>query len=269
MSTTALRRFLRSETEWNPKVMLGRVALRILPEGWMNLVKKHYYAYLISHRREEDMEQDVMVCRKLFGPGDNVVDVGANLGSFSRFMAKRAARVFAFEPIPQIYEFLTHNMRKLQLANVECVPVALSDRNEKQAMVIPTYRWGQECWYDARIKAPQSDPRWREFQIESRTLDSLSLPRISFIKCDAEYHELSVLRGALTTIRRDHPAMLIEVNPDPDDPTTSAFQTFELLRKEGYEVYWFDGKNLRLRKPGDRSQNYFFLMPEQTKKAAA
>jgi len=33
-----------------------------------------------------------------------------------------------------------------------------------------------------------------------------------------------------------------EVNPNPDDPTTSAWETFALLRGAGYDVYWFDGE---------------------------
>ena len=266
MNTSIVRRLLQSETEWNPKVILGRVVLRVLPERAIHVVKKHYYAYLISHRPEGWMEGDAAVCAKLISPENAVLDIGANLGSFTRFMAKRAANVYAFEPIPQTYDFLLNNMQKMKLGNVQCFPFALSDCNQAQTMVIPTYRWGQECWYDARMKTEKSNPKWREFTINSRTLDGLSLPSVAFIKCDANYHELAVLRGAIETIRRDHPAMLIEVNPDPDNTSTTAFETFELLRREGYDTYWFDGAQLRLRKQGERSQNYFFLRPEHLKR---
>jgi hypothetical protein len=85
---------------------------------------------------------------------------------------------------------------------------------------------------------------------------------VSLIKCDANYHELACLRGAKRLIERCHPAMLIEVAPNPDDPTTTAHATFALLRDAGYEVYWFDGDKLRRSLEGERSQNYFFLMPE-------
>lgn len=257
-----VRRLLQTESEWNPKVMLGRVMLRILPEPVMHIIKRRWYSYLISHRPEDWMEGDAAICAQLISPEDVVLDIGANLGSFARFLAKRATRVYAFEPIPQTYDFLTNNMRRLMLSNVQCMNLALSDCNQEQTMVIPTYRWGQECWYDARIKTPQANPKWREFTISSRTLDSLNLPPISFIKCDANFHELAVLRGALETIRRDHPSMLIEVNPDPEDSTTTAFKTFELLSKEGYEAHIFNGTELRKRRSGERSQNYFFLMPE-------
>ena len=269
-SRPLLRRLLQTETKWNPKVMVGRVVLRVLPEPALHRLKKRYYAYLISHRPESWMEEDAAVCASLISPNDTVLDIGASLGSFSLFMAKRAAKVYAFEPIPQTFDFLKNNMRRMQVPNVECLNLALSDRDDEQVMIIPkSYDWGQECWYDARVKTANAKPGAREIKVISRTLDSLNPPPISFIKCDANFHELWVLTGALETIKRDHPAMLIEVNPDPDNETTSAFKTFELLQAEGYEGYWFDGAGLHLRQRGERSQNYFFLRPEHVAKLPA
>lgn len=268
-----LQKLMRQETEWNPKVMLGRVIIRVLPESVLYKFKKAYYAYLITHTPEKWMERDVLIADHLVSPGDTVLDIGSSLGSFSRFLARRvgpSGKVYAFEPIPATYDFLVNNMRKLKLTNVECVNFALSDGEKTETMVIPTYRWGQECWYDAQVKREDANPDWREFQIKSRTLDNFlaekgAIPKITFIKCDANFHELAVLRGALQTIRVSHPAMLIEVNPNPDDPKTTAFATFELLHREGYSAYWFDGQKVVPRKPGERSQNYFFLMPEHAK----
>jgi FkbM family methyltransferase len=261
-----LRKLLRTESEWNPKVALGRVAAGLLPESVLHTFKKHYYAYLVTHIPDKWMETDAAFLPYLVKSGDAVVDVGANLGMFSRRLAGLvgpSGSVYAFEPIPQTFDFLDHNLKKLALNQVKSFPFALSEEDRTEVMVIPTYRWGAECWYDARIKTATADPRWREIEVRSRTLDSLALPHVSFIKCDANYHELSVLRGGLATIRRDRPALLIEVNPDPDDRTTTAFATFALLNDLGYEAYlWKDGR-LETRQPGQRSQNYFFLIEEQ------
>lgn len=265
-----VRKMLRAETEWNPKVVLGRALVRVLPESLLHPLKKTYYGYLITHSPEGWIEKDAFIAEDFISPGDHVLDIGANLGYFSRFLARRVGSegmVYAFEPIPQTFDFLAHNVRKLALNNVKCLNFALSDEDKTETMVIPTYRWGQECWYDARIKTPNSNPKWREFKVQSRTLDDYfkqmeTIPKISFIKCDANYHELAVLRGALQTLRSCYPAMLIEVNPNPDDSTTTAYATFALLRSEGYEVFWCNGEQLVPRHKGERSQNYFFLRPE-------
>lgn len=264
-----LRKLLSTESEWNPKVMIGRVAVRILPDSLLHRVKKNYYVYLMKHTPEDWIERDAIVVKHLISPGNSVLDIGANIGQYSRFLSRcvgPAGRVYAFEPIPQTFEFLSNNVRELGLSNVEPLNFALSDTEKTTTMVVPTYRWGTECWYDARVKTDKADPAWREIQVRSKRLDSFfdergSAPPITFVKCDANFHELSVLRGALRTVRASHPAMLIEVNPDPDDRSTTAFETFELLRAEGFRPFWFDGKRLIPRKPGQRSQNYFFLAP--------
>lgn len=265
----SLRLLLKTESEWNPKVMLGRVATAVFPESALNAFKKQYYGYLITHMAEEWMESDAVLLPFLVGPGDCAVDVGANLGMYSRRLAKLvgpSGHVYAFEPIPQTYDFLCHNLKKLRLPQIEALPYGLSDSQRNDVMVIPHYRWGSECWYDARIKTDKAKPNWREIKIQTRTLDSFSLPRISFIKCDANFHELFVLRGAVATLEGCRPAMLIEVNPNPDDPTTTAYQTFALLRDLGYGVYCQVQGNLVRRKKGQRSQNYFFLTPQQEEK---
>lgn len=137
---------------------------------------------------------------------------------------------------------------------------------------MPLYPWGEECWYDAQVKGSKPTPlkrKFREVKVETRTLDSFDLPKISFIKCDANYHELWVLRGGLRTIRRDRPAMWIEVNPNPDVPGTTANEVFQLLAREGYSPYLLIDGELRLRQAGQRrkpasiaAENYFFLRPE-------
>jgi hypothetical protein len=129
-------------------------------------------------------------------------------------------------------------------------------------MVIPRYRWGSECHYDATLESNQAKADCRRVEISVGTLDSFFADRaetIAFIKCDVNYHELACLRGGMQTIRRSKPAMLIEVLPDPDRAGTAAAQVFELLERNGYGSYWFDGQKLRKRERGERSQNYFFL----------
>ena len=266
---SVIHKLLSTESQWNPKVMMGRAVTSLLPERALDFIKTHYYTYLVTHMPDNWMEGDAAAVQSFISPGDDVLDIGANLGIFSRLLARLVGQnghVYAFEPIPQTFGFLCHNLAKLKLLQVEPVPFALSDADRVDVMVIPTYRWGSECWYDARIKASHPkkvNPEWREIEVHCKALDSFHLPRISFIKCDANYHELAVLRGGPELIRKYHPAILIEVNPNPDDPTTTAYETFALLAAEGYRAYCFREGKMLPRQPGQRSQNYFFLTAEQ------
>ena len=266
LTQRTLHRLLSTETEWNPKVMLGRVAVSVLPDRALHALKRPYYAYLVERASENFLvELDIHVVKHFVAEGARVVDVGAAIGTFTKVLSQwvgPSGRVYSFEPIPPIFDFLSNNVRKLGLKNVELLNYAVSDVEESASMVIPKYRWGSECWWDARIRKSPGDSSLREFKVSTTTLDSRFAKTgkpLSFIKCDANFHELACVRGALQTLRESRPAMLIEVAPNPDDPATTAFQTFALLRAEGYQAYWFDGQAVRIRHQGEKSQNYFFL----------
>lgn len=129
-------------------------------------------------------------------------------------------------------------------------------------MVVPLWRWGTECYYDARIAPAPEGTSLRSFEVATRTVDTLFREvetKISFIKCDVNYHELHFVRGALQTIRRWKPSMLLEVGTNPDKSIAS--KILNILSEEDYDAYYFDGKLLRRRVLGQRTQNWFFLRP--------
>jgi FkbM family methyltransferase len=258
-----VRKLLQTESAWNPKVIIGRLVVRVLPDSAIHALQKHYYAYILKHRLGVP-EHDRALAGYLVAEGDSAVDVGASIGGYTRFFSEKVGStgyVYSFEPNPATFDFLAHSIAVLGLQNVKVFNVAVSNAQGSAELKIPRYRWGSECHYDARIDGPIK-PEWRSVSVTTGTLDSLlGNQSVSFIKCDANFHELSVLRGSKELIARCHPAMLIEVNPDPDNSATTAHETFALLREAGYGVYWLDGEKLRRRRTGEKSQNYFFLMP--------
>jgi len=261
------KKLFLTESEWNPKVIVGRAIVAILPEATLHRVKKSYYAHLLKNAPDDWQETDASVVRQLVHAGDSVVDIGASIGGYTKFLSRLAGvsgHVHSFEPNPPIYDFLSYNVQKLGLANVTLYGDALSDNPGLADIVIPKYRWGSECHYDATLETNRAAPDCRHVQVRVRTLDSFFAhrqDRISFIKCDVNYHELACVRGALETIRKSKPAILIEVLPDPDKPGSRAAQLFQLVREIGYEPHCFDGRQLHKRQQGERSQNYFFLTP--------
>jgi len=93
-----LRKLLSTESEWNPKVMIGRVAVRVLPESLLHRFKKSYYAFLIKHTAEDWVERDAFIAKHLISPGDSVLDIGANIGQYSRFCRAVSARQGTYMP---------------------------------------------------------------------------------------------------------------------------------------------------------------------------
>jgi len=144
---------------------------------------------------------------------------------------------------------------------------AISDQEGVVRMELPDFDTGGENFYQARVVSPDpAQERSGGYEVESRSLDGLfsgASPTISFIKCDVEGHEISVIEGGERMIDRDHPAWLLEISGDPDFPGSRAQCVLRRLTDLGYSTYWFDGIALRERTPGDASVNYFFITDEQ------
>jgi FkbM family methyltransferase len=194
-----------------------------------------------------------------------VIEIGAFVGFYTVYLSRLVGSegpVYSIEPFPSTFEILTANVRKLDLRNVALMNCAVSDTEGFAEMEVPKWKWGVESFYDAKLIKGSGKPGLRHGTVAMTTVDSLvggTGNRISLIKCDAEFHELECLKGGIRTIRDSQPALLVEVIMNPDDPGSPAYETFALLRSEGYQPYWFDGVYPHSRLQAERSQNYFFL----------
>jgi len=251
----------------NVKTIFKALVRRALPEKILQIVKKVYYKRLLCVFTEED-ETSFKVIKYLVEHGDQVVDIGANIGVYTTFLSELvgdSGRIYGIEPIPLTFDILSSNVKRLGLKNVELMNYAISNTNSSVTMEIPLYESGGENFYRSRITDKNTNSSLRKVKVESKTIDSLfsELPcNISFIKCDVEGHELQCIKGAMKTIEKSKPALLIEISGDPDSPKSTSYEVFKLLTEEGYEAYWFDVTNLKKRHFGDKSINYFFLLPK-------
>ncbi len=253
---------------------LKRVLARSLPETLARPLAVRYYARNLSSMTEND-EPDFAVVKYLVAPGDYVVDIGANVGDYTKFLSDLVGphgKVLAIEPIPRTFGILVACVKFLRLENVAAMNCAISDVDGLLEMEIPEYDEGHDNFYQAHVVEPRLEKQGKRLAVESRRLDGIVEARskpLSFLKCDVEGHEFKCLQGALNVLDGDGPSCLIELSGNPDDGTSSASQVLELMRNRGYGVYWFDGKSLRKRCVGDRSVNYFFLKEGHLKRVEA
>ena len=68
-------------------------------------------------------------------------------------------------------------------------------------------------------------------------------PRITFIKCDCEGHEMAVFKGAESLLRRDHPVLLFECE-QRHLPKSSPAAIFNYLQGLGYRGWFFGASGL-------------------------
>lgn len=133
------------------------------------------------------------------------IDVGANIGLWSKNMVEDFEVLHAFEPVPKYVECWQENM--LGEVNAELHQFALGAKADIVSLTNVTPNSHGDT-----IIAPKSD-KSIAVDVEMRTLDSFELRNVDFIKIDCEGYEVNVLLGGEKTIRRDRPVIIVEQKP--------------------------------------------------------
>lgn len=213
------------------------------------LIKTMPRTFFDLQMRNKTHEPELQLVSRLLPKGGVAIDIGANEGLWVYHLQQLASRVLAFEPV----DHLASRLERKSDENVEVVRYALSN-------VIGTaelrYPRRQRAWGTIE-RANRLDRSDREIQVqpvEIRTLDSFALDKVDLIKIDVEGHELSVIEGAMDTLARCRPNLVVEIENDHKPGAVSAVAA--LLAQAGYDGFFLDG-DLRpiCEFDGDRDQN--------------
>jgi FkbM family methyltransferase len=147
--------------------------------------------------------------RYFCGPGETIVEVGANVGTETIWFADivgPAGHVYAFEPMPTNVEQLRHVIATARLSQVEVIDSAVSDRPGHVTFVPGSERESGSGYISTE------DGSERSLRVECVTLDSLFAARkpVRLLVIDAEGAEVLILRGARELVRRDQPVVIVE-----------------------------------------------------------
>ncbi|MCT7656847.1 FkbM family methyltransferase [Mycobacterium deserti] len=213
------------------KQRLAPVAKAVAP-GWFWRRKFDILSRLVADR--DDMR---LICT-LCDPARVSVDIGADVGEFSIAMASASKSVIAFEPRRAQARDLEAMFRAAQ-APVDVRSVALSAQAGTIAMRVVASDPGRSTIEGGNPLADEYDSTVETIDVPVQRLDDLGLENVGCIKVDVEGHELAVLQGAVNTIRRSRPALLIEAE-ERHHPNAVAEIT-ALLTDLGYRGYFIDG----------------------------
>lgn len=166
-------------------------------------------------------------------PGEVVIDIGANVGFFTKRFAKWVNNdgfVIAVEPETANFRQLLKNLDKAGTDDLVRTfkGVAAEEAGSLKLAINPIHPG------DHKIGQ-------KGIEVEAFTIDNLvekeSAPRVCLIKIDVQGAEERVLKGALETIKRDRPALFVEM----DDVAmrkmgSSAEGVINLLSDYGYDI---------------------------------
>jgi FkbM family methyltransferase len=140
-------------------------------------------------------------------------DVGANLGEYTLFVAKRLSQgtVLAFEPLPKMHALLEENIKLNHFKNVKLLRYGLSDQEGTLPILeIDDEHEGLSTFYpgDRKIMKRTEVPL-KSFDKE---FGNFGVATLDFIKMDIEGAELTALKGFKNTIEQFKPTIMVEIN---------------------------------------------------------
>lgn len=188
---------------------LKNIAAR-LPKRWQAELKRLRYARQIRRNAFATNEPEVALLPQLVAPGDWVIDIGANVGHYTKRLSELVGprgRVIAFEPMPATFALLAANVQRFAHPNVTLFNAAVSDKIGEAGMAVPDFASGLTNYYEAHL-APAAESALAVLTV---SIDALAIGRrIALVKIDAEDHEAFVLAGMRALIARDHPVLIVE-----------------------------------------------------------
>ncbi len=185
--------------------------------------------------------------RKYIGDGDMVIDIGTNTGDTTVPMALAAGSgglTVGFDPNPVVFKFLEINSR-LNRDKTNIVPYCLAVTvDDEEFYFISSEASFSNGGVSKTTKAPLGrfvyPEKVRGVNLES-FLDSnhgSGLPKLSFIKIDAEGYDKEIIKSISSIIEKYRPVLVTE--SFGDNSADEKLELFDVIRRHNYRIHWFD-----------------------------
>ena len=217
--------------------LFHRLLYRLLSlEGYLRVVSRLFFLnrWLGLGRTGRALEYNYHL-PQLVRKGDVAIDIGANLGYYTRPLANivgNEGEVYAVEPVPVIFSVLERNVRGCK--NVHLLNYALGkeecDVEMANDSVAEVGYFGTGRNFVSEGALSKSAVRFTARMRRGSDLFG-GLERIDFIKCDIEGYERVVMPELRTLIERHHPTVLIETDGE------TRHEIIEMFSEMGYRAY--------------------------------
>jgi len=155
---------------------------------------------------------------------DVALDIGANVGLWTRDLCQFFQQVHAIEPVADFRECLRKNVPARNLQIYDC---ALGAENSMIDMIITADNTGHS----------HVDPNTvGQGKIQMKTLDSMGLPAADYIKLDCEGYEYKIIVGAELYIKSCRPVIVVEQKFHKDTGIVDNGEAVDLLQSWGMRL---------------------------------
>lgn len=166
----------------------------------------------------EYSESEVAMMRRFVGAGDNVIDVGANIGDLTLPLAQmvgESGSIHAVESNAEVFNVLCANLAINGVRNVRPVSAYVASPAERAP---------------AATESLFVSERWAPPTV---ALDDLGLDRCRLLKVDVDGKEVDILRSGARLIERARPVLYVE-----NDVRERSSALLRHMAELEYDLYW-------------------------------
>ncbi len=174
-----------------------------------------WYIYFYGALEKQILDE---VCIPILKKSENPVfiDVGANVGNHSIYLAKECVKIIAFEPVQEVFNVLAREIKINNFSNIIIKKIGLGNVNENLPFYTSTnHNNGSSGFYKnhspnyickSNLSVAKGD----------KEIEKEDLKNIDLIKIDVEGFERQALEGIKETIESYRPYVLLEISNNGD-----------------------------------------------------
>jgi FkbM family methyltransferase len=160
-------------------------------------------------------------------------DIGSNYGWHSITTSHLCEKIYSFEPQKYVFEIQKDNISQNNIDNIELYNIGIGNKNE--------YREMNPINYNDSVNVGDLSVGIGGEKIEIKTIDSLNIDKVDFIKIDVQGYEKFVLEGGTNTLNKNKPILIIEMeNHQLKKFNYDVTDLFNLIYDLGYYIYLLD-----------------------------
>ena len=164
-----------------------------------------------------------------------MLDIGSNIGQHSLILAPYCKQIFAFEPIPEIFDEFRKSIEANHYKNITLQNLAIGNKEETTVINYNSKNAGASSLIDKNLNT-------RPIPIKVNLLENVLPKNLKFdvIKLDVEGYEAVVILSNKEILIKNKPVIFLEFSPNciKNEGRYTANELIAFFLDNNYEIYY-------------------------------
>ncbi|CAD7804044.1 hypothetical protein CHRY9390_01167 [Chryseobacterium aquaeductus] len=163
-----------------------------------------------------------------------MLDIGSNIGQHSLLSSRYCKQIYAFEPMPTVFNQFNESIRKNNIKNIETFNIGIGDKKEDKEFYFIKNHAGASSFIDRK------NSNTEKILLKIDTLKNiLGNTKFDVVKIDVEGFEAVVILGNKEIILKNRPVIFLEFDrPSIENCLSySSNQLFEFFIENKFVIY--------------------------------